>query len=72
MEYKIECYSKTGVNIVSNLINASGGRCAVEGLAIVTDYSFNKDQSSLAIKYIGKLLPLEDLTDVDLMEFEKC
>lgn len=70
MEYKIECYDKTGVNIVNNLICANGGKSVVEGLAIVTDYSFNEEQTHMVIGCIGALHPSEDLTDTDLREFE--
>tara|TARA_R110001592_G_scaffold190667_2_gene436678 strand:+ start:425 stop:664 length:240 start_codon:yes stop_codon:yes gene_type:complete len=70
--WKIECFSETGVKIISNLINANNGNFIIEGLAIVTDYSFNQDQTDMTIACVSKTTPFEDLTITDLELFNEC
>lgn len=70
--YKIECWSTTGVKIVSGIIDASEGHFVVEGLAIVTDYSFNELQTHMCIACISKVIPNEDLTIFDLECFAEA
>lgn len=70
--WKIECFSETGVQIISNMIKANNGHFIIEGLAIVTDHSFNKEQTNETIACVSKLIPFEDLTPTDLELFAEC
>lgn len=67
--YKIECFTDTGVNVVSEVIKNAGGKCVVEGLAIVTDHAFSESELNEVRHCVGNTS--SDITQTDVCEFMK-
>ncbi|WED23385.1 hypothetical protein L3Q72_19280 [Vibrio sp. JC009] len=69
--YKIETYCESSAMMVESFIVSMGGKCVVQGSAVVTDYGFNSYHSLELLPFISVIN--DNVTDVDMNRWaEAC
>jgi hypothetical protein len=67
--YKIETYCESSAIMVESFINSMGGKCLVQGSAVITDYTFKSDSSLQLLPFIS--LINDQVTDLDMNHWSK-
>lgn len=62
--YKIETYSESCAQKIASYILAMGGRCVVQGWAVITNYCFSSQHSVHLLPIVSHISA--DLSDSDM------
>jgi hypothetical protein len=62
--YKIETYSESCAQKIASFIMAMGGKCVVQGWAVITDHCFSSAHSVHLVPIVSRISA--DLSDSDL------
>ncbi|WED22313.1 hypothetical protein L3Q72_02605 [Vibrio sp. JC009] len=65
--YKIETYSDSCANEVSDFIVNMGGQCVVQGWAVITDYTFNSPACTQLLSVISSIS--DNVSDTDMQHW---
>jgi hypothetical protein len=61
--YKIETYSDMSAANIASFITRVGGRCIVQGWAVITDFTFSSSACTQLLPLISSIS--EDVSDAD-------
>lgn len=67
--YKIETYNEVNAAKIASYITQAGGRCIVQGWAVITDYSFNAASSLQLLPLISYIS--QNISEADYSRWQE-